>query len=133
MRVSPLSSAVVTGASVAALMLVAPAFSSTTTTATDDCPVREYAMGLRYQQSAHAAAAQIQSWDLAESRLKKIVADHRPAKDLAIVTDLDETVWNNTPLFARDLEACQNYTTWATWSDWEINGHPQLTPGAKRF
>src|SRR5689334_24908692 len=107
MRISPLASALASGVAVASVMLVAPAVSSparttatttAATTATDDCPVREYAMGLRYQQSAHAAAAQIQSWDLAESRLKKIVAEHRPAKDLAIVTDLDETVWDNTPL-----------------------------------
>ncbi|HSX69018.1 5'-nucleotidase, lipoprotein e(P4) family [Nocardioides sp.] len=143
MRLSPLSSAVLSGVTVGSLMLMAPAVSSSVatatgttagSTATDDCPVREYAMGLRYQQSAHAAAAQQQGWTLAEARLRKEVADHRRGEeDLAIVTDLDETVLDNSPLLARDLEACHTYTSWDTWSDWELEGEPTLTPGAARF
>ena len=139
MRLTPLSSAVLSGVAVGSLMLMSPAVSSTATTTTgtvttsDDCPVREYAMGIRYQQSAHAAAAQIQSWSLAESRLGKAIASRRPGHKLAIVSDLDETVLDNSPLLARDLQACHTYTTWDTWSDWEINGHPTLTPGAAHF
>lgn len=134
MRISPLSSAVITGAAVASLMLVSPAASTSGTSENgDDCSVREYAMGIRYQQSAHAAAAQLQGWTVAEDRLRRIVADRRQGEDLAIVTDLDETVLDNSPLLARDLEACHTYTTWDTWSDWELEGDPTLTPGAARF
>lgn len=133
MRLSPLSSAVLAGTAVGSLMLVSPA-SSTTATSDDACAVREYAMGIRYQQSAHAAAAQLQGWTLAEARLRKAVAEHRRGdEDLAVVTDLDETVLDNSPLLARDLEACHTYTSWDTWSDWEIEGDPTLTPGAARF
>lgn len=132
MRVSSLSSAVLTGATVASLMLVSPA-TSTTTTSGEECPVREHAMGIRYQQSAHAAAAQLQAWAVAERRLRTILSERRPHEDLAIVTDLDETVLDNSALLARDLEACHTYTTWDTWSDWEVHGDPTLTPGAARF
>lgn len=142
MRLSPLSSAALSGVVVGSLMLMAPAVSSSTATATatatgstavDDCPVREYAMGIRYQQSAHAAAAQLQGWRLAEDRLRQEVRERRPGRDLAIVTDLDETALDNSALLARDLEACHTYTSWDTWSDWEIHGDPTLTPGAARF
>lgn len=132
MRISPLSGAVITGAAVASLMLVTPA-SSTSSPASDDCSVREYAMGIRYQQSAHAAAAQLQGWTVAEERLRRSLADRRHGEDLAIVTDLDETVLDNSALLARDLEACHTYTGWDTWSDWELEGDPTLTPGAARF
>jgi 5'-nucleotidase (lipoprotein e(P4) family) len=139
MRLTPLSSAMLSGVAVGSFMLMAPAVSSTSTattgtaTSTDDCPVREYAMGIRYQQSAHAAAAQLQGWSVAEGRLRKAVASRRPGHKLAIVSDLDETVLDNSALLARDLEACHTYTAWDTWSDWEINGHPTLTPGAADF
>ena len=110
---------------------------------TEDCPVTDYAMGLRYQQSANAAAAQQQAWLLATERLQQVLADRRRThqrsaggvapKPLAVVTDLDETVLDNTALLARDLEACHTYTTWDTWADWELHGDPLLTPGAREF
>lgn len=138
----PLVSALVTGVAAAALVAANPAASSiasttastTASTVSEDCPVSEYAMGIRYQQSAHAAAAQLQSWSVAEGRLKKLVAGRRGhGEQLAVVSDLDETVLDNSALLARDLEACHTYTTWDTWSDWEIRGNPTLTPGAADF
>lgn len=143
MRITPLASAFVASAFVAsatlasaataALVPTAPA-SSSTADGTDACSVHEYAMGIRYQQSAHAAAAQRQGWTLAEERLRREVADRRRGDEpLAVVSDLDETALDNTPLLARDLEACHTYTTWDTWSDWELRGDPTLTPGAARF
>lgn len=137
MRIACLTAALLAGAAVVSATLLSPIGSSAATTsvdtADDSCPVREYAMGIRYQQSAHAAAAQLQSWSIAEGRLRKAIADHGSKRDLAVVTDLDETVLDNSPLLARDLEACHTYTTWDTWSDWEVNGHPTLTPGAAGF
>ena len=137
MRIASLTTALLAGAAVVSLTLLSPTGSSaattSTTTADDSCPVREYAMGIRYQQSAHAAAAQLQSWSIAQGRLRKAIADHPAQHDLAVVTDLDETVLDNSPLLARDLQACHTYTTWDTWSDWEVKGHPTLTPGAADF
>lgn len=141
MRIASLTAALLAGAAIVSLTLLSPIGSSaatpSATTDDDSCPVREYAMGIRYQQSAHAAAAQLQSWSIAKGRLRKAIADHDSEHDsergLAVVTDLDETVLDNSPLLARDLEACHTYTTWDTWSDWEVNGHPTLTPGAADF
>jgi len=137
LRIASLTTALLAGAAVVSLTLLSPIGSTAATTseatADDSCPVREYAMGIRYQQSAHAAAAQLQSWSIAEGRLRKAIADHDSERDLAVVTDLDETVLDNSALLARDLEACHTYTTWDTWSDWEVNGHPTLTPGAADF
>ncbi|WP_445937707.1 5'-nucleotidase, lipoprotein e(P4) family [Pseudomonas sp.] len=55
-----------------------------------------------------------------------------PSK-LAIVTDLDETVIDNSALLARDLANCHTYNAWDTWLPWERDGTPVLIPGAKQF
>lgn len=112
----------------------------------DPCAVSQYTMAIRYQQSASVAALQRQSYELATERLTEITGPIeryqggetgqgllRRNGRLAIVADLDETVLDNTDLLGRDLLACHTYTTWDTWSDWEINGHPRLIPGAAAF
>ncbi|GAB3852144.1 5'-nucleotidase, lipoprotein e(P4) family [Nocardioides maradonensis] len=110
------------------------------------CPVTDYTMALRYQQSASVAALQKQSYRLATDRLEDLVGPMQAYQGnggraglvkrnghLAVVADLDETVLDNTALLARDLQACHTYTTWDTWSDWEVNGNPTLIPGAAAF
>lgn len=99
----------------------------------DECSVREYAMGLRYQQqSAEVKALQLQAYSLATLRLDQAV-EGKDAATLAIITDLDETVIDNTPLLVRDLQNCHNYDGWDTWKHWEREGKPTLIPGAKAF
>ncbi len=61
-----------------------------------------------------------------------MAAAEDPAK-LAIVTDLDETVIDNSALLARDLANCHMYDAWDTWLPWERDGKPSLIPGAKTF
>ncbi|MBB3141133.1 5'-nucleotidase, lipoprotein e(P4) family [Halomonas organivorans] len=114
-----------------ALPMAAPAV------ADDDsmiCAQAAYAMGLRYQQqSAEVAALQRQGFALAryrlEDRLEALGEDAAPA----IITDLDETVLDNSALLARDMSECHDYTTWDTWKHWEREGEPSLIPGAKAF
>ncbi|WP_051159042.1 5'-nucleotidase, lipoprotein e(P4) family [Tsukamurella sp. 1534] len=100
-----------------------------------DCAaVREYAMGLRFQQqSAEVGALQRQAYRLATERLDAAVERGGAEKPLAVVSDLDETAIDNTRLLARDLEDCHDYTAWDTWKDWEKTGNPTLVPGAKEF
>ena len=99
-----------------------------------DCSVAAHAMGLRYQQqSAEVRALQRQSWALATYRLKDILEKPHEGKSLAIITDLDETVIDNSALLVRDFKACHDYTSWDTWGDWEKEGKPTLIPGAKAF
>lgn len=106
------------------------------TSSASECPVAEYAMGLRYQQQgAEAKALQRQSYALATRNLDTLVGNtpFKKRAHLAIITDLDETALDNTPLLARDLIACHDYTTWDTWTDWELHGDPTLIPGAAAF
>lgn len=99
-----------------------------------DCPVAEFAMGLRFQQqSAEIRALQLQAYNIATERLKAAVAAAPDPGKLAVVTDLDETVIDNTPLLARDLADCHTYDAWDTWLPWERDGAPALIPGAKEF
>ncbi|HRO15955.1 MAG TPA: 5'-nucleotidase, lipoprotein e(P4) family [Paracoccus sp. (in: a-proteobacteria)] len=97
------------------------------------CPVAEYAMALRWQQSSgEAEALQRQAYVLARLRLDEALAKQGDDK-LAIVTDLDETVIDNSALLVRDVAACHDFSGWDTWKDWERKGNPTLIPGAKEF
>lgn len=98
------------------------------------CAQQAYEMGLKYQQqSAEIAALQRQSYALARLRLDEAIAEHGADAKLAVVTDLDETVIDNSALLVRDMQACHNYTSWDTWKHWEREGEPRLIPGAKEF
>lgn len=91
-------------------------------------------MALRYQQqSAEIEALQRQNYALATARLQQKIADHPDADNLAIMTDLDETVIDNSALLVRDMQACHDFTGWDTWKIWEQDGHPRLIPGARAF
>lgn len=99
-----------------------------------DCPVAAFAMGLRFQQqSAEIRALQLQAYNIATEKLDAAVKAAPDPSKLAVVTDLDETVIDNTPLLARDLADCHTYDAWDTWLPWERDGKPTLIPGAKEF
>lgn len=113
------------------LALAAPALAED---ADSDCKVREYTMGLRFQQqSAEIQALQLQAFQLATLRLDAAVQGVEDPSKLAVVTDLDETVIDNSALLARDLANCHTYDGWDTWTHWEREGKPTLIPGAKEF
>lgn len=102
--------------------------------ATKDCPVAEFTMGLRFQQqSAEVRALQLQAYNIATLRLDAAVANAADPAKLAVVTDVDETVIDNSALLARDLADCHIYDAWDTWLPWERDGTPTLIPGAKQF
>lgn len=124
----------------AATALMAPAAlaetaaAQTAGAAAPQCQVQEFAMGLRYQQqSAEVRALQLQAYALARARLEAAIAKAGDASKLAVVTDLDETAIDNTPLLVRDMEKCHVYDTWDTWGDWELTGKPTPIPGALDF
>jgi len=99
-----------------------------------ECPVSEFTMGLRFQQqAAEVKALQLQAYNIATMRLDAAVKGVKDTSKLAIVSDLDETVIDNTPLLARDTANCHTYNAWDTWLPWERDGHPTLIPGAKAF
>ncbi|HRO13554.1 MAG TPA: HAD family acid phosphatase [Paracoccus sp. (in: a-proteobacteria)] len=91
-------------------------------------------LALRYhQQSAEMAALQRQIFALARLRLEQAIADHPAGADLAIITDIDETVVDNSDLLVRDLQLRHSYMHWDTWKHWEREGRPRLIPGAREF
>jgi 5'-nucleotidase (lipoprotein e(P4) family) len=116
-------------------LLSAPsAFADTAAKPKTNCAVAEFAMGLRFQQqSAEIQALQLQAYNIATEKLAKAVAAAKDPSKLAVVTDLDETVLDNSALLARDLANCHQYDAWDTWLPWERDGMPGLIPGAKQF
>lgn len=75
----------------------------------------EFAIGLRFQQqSAEILALQLQAYKIATEKLDAAVKSADDPAKLAVVTDLDETVIDNTPLLARDLADCHIYDAWYT-------------------
>ena len=116
-------------------MLANPiAFAETKAQPKMDCAVAEFAMGLRFQQqSAEIQALQLQAYNIATQKLDAAAAAAKDPSKLAIVTDLDETVIDNSALLARDLANCHQYDAWDTWLPWERDGTPGLIPGAKQF
>ncbi len=98
------------------------------------CQQYTYEKGLKFQQkSAVIDGLQRQAFKLARMRLDDKLAEHGDRDDLAIVTDADETLLDNTPLLVRDMRNCHKYETWDTWGHWERAGTPELIPGAKAF
>ena len=130
MQMKPLAASLTALASVIAL--AAPALAQDAAPA--ECQVKEFAMGLRYQQqSAEVRALQLQAYALARANLQAAIAKTGDASKLAVVSDLDETAIDNTPLLVRDMEKCHVYDTWDTWGDWELRGKPTPIPGALEF
>ena len=130
MQMKPLAASLTALASVIAL--AAPALAQDAAPA--ECQVKEFAMGLRYQQqSAEVRALQLQAYALARANLEAAIAQAGGAAGLAVVSDLDETAIDNTPLLVRDMEKCHVYDTWDTWGDWELRGKPTPIPGALNF
>lgn len=118
----------------ASLLAVPVAFAETPAKPKTECAVAEFTMGLRFQQqSAEIQALQLQAYNIATMKLDAAVAAAKDPSKLAVVTDLDETVIDNSALLARDLANCHTYDAWDTWLPWERDGTPALIPGAKQF
>lgn len=112
----------------AAALLAAPAVMA------QDCDAAQFTMGLRFQQqSAEVRALQLQAYNIATMRLDHAVEGVEDPSTLAVVTDLDETVIDNTALLARDIADCHMYDAWDTWLPWERDGIPAVIPGAIDF
>lgn len=95
---------------------------------------REHAMAIRYQQrSAEVKALQRQSYALATLRLHAAVREAGGSgAGLAVVSDIDETILDNTALMAHAMVQ-DGYDNVETWKLWEREGDPHLIPGAADF
>lgn len=95
---------------------------------------REHAMAIRYQQrSAEVKALQRQCYALATLRLKAAVDEHGTGQGLAVVSDIDETILDNTAVMAHAMTLDGKHDHVEVWKTWEREGQPHLIPGAADF
>lgn len=84
------------------------------------------------QNAAEFKALSHQAFNLAKWRLDEIVANNDSEKPLAIVTDVDETVLDNSPYNAELILRDENYNR-ETWIEWGEKRSATPIPGALDF
>ncbi|HEX6084078.1 MAG TPA: HAD family acid phosphatase [Thermoanaerobaculia bacterium] len=122
-----------------------PAPTPATTTASAPCNPGHTILNatLWVQSSAEFRAASTQTFAAARRALDEALADRTrtgateetnadPDQPPAIVTDVDETVLDNTPFEARVIQAGKTYDS-ASWKEWTAEGAAPPMPGATEF
>ncbi|MEE9349011.1 MAG: 5'-nucleotidase, lipoprotein e(P4) family [Flavobacteriaceae bacterium] len=96
-------------------------------------PIREHSIQalLWQQQSAEYKALCHQAFNLATLHLNEAL-QKTYKRPIAIVTDIDETVLDNSPYNARMVKNDENYTS-LTWSKWVKEEKAKPVPGALEF
>ena len=97
-------------------------------------PNREHSIQalLWQQQSSEYKALSHQAFNLAKMYLDKLTTNKLHKRPLAIVTDIDETVLDNSPYNARMVRDNSNYTR-KTWKAWGEEEKARSIPGALEF
>jgi 5'-nucleotidase (lipoprotein e(P4) family) len=83
------------------------------------------------QQAAEYKALCFQAYNIAKLRVDEAVKQPT-AKPFAIVTDIDETLLDNSPYDAKRAINNQDFTS-ATWKQWTAKGIADTVPGAPAF
>lgn len=84
------------------------------------------------QNAAEYKALTYQAYNLAQFQLDKILAENDFLKPLAIVTDIDETVLDNSPYSGKQVELDENYSS-LRWAEWVKKIKAKEIPGALSF
>jgi len=98
-------------------------------------PTRAYSVQavLWQQHSAEYRALAYQAFHLAQIQLDAIIANkNKTKKSLAIVTDIDETVLDNSPYSGKQIELDENYSEYR-WTEWVKKKKAKAIPGALYF
>ena len=98
-------------------------------------PVREYSVQsiLWVQHAAEYKALCYQAFNVAKFQLDKILSEgNNKGKPLAIVTDIDETIFNNSPYEAKLITDNVEYSH-DTWVEWEKLKKAKPIPGSLEF
>jgi 5'-nucleotidase (lipoprotein e(P4) family) len=85
---------------------------------------------LWYQTSAEMRALYYQAYNIARLMLDRSL-DNPSAKPRAIITDIDETILDNSPYNARQVFSNEVYPT--GWREWVELAQAQALPGAVEF
>lgn len=83
------------------------------------------------QKSAEYKALCYQAFNIAHERIDEINRQKSP-KPKAIMTDIDETILNNSPYQAHQLLLGKDYQP-VTWKEWTAKGQADTLPGALNF
>jgi 5'-nucleotidase (lipoprotein e(P4) family) len=94
----------------------------------------DHAIAVRYQQaSAEIRALQRQCYLLATLRLRDAVNAAGGGAGLAVLSDIDETILDNSAVMALAMHHDGMFENLETWKLWEREGDPHLIPGAAEF
>lgn len=96
---------------------------------------REYSIAavLWQQRSAEYRALAYQAFNIAKMQLDDYLANNeRSSKPLAIITDIDETILDNSPYSGKQIELDEDYTT-ARWDEWVNLKNAKAIPGSLEF
>ncbi|GAB2684109.1 5'-nucleotidase, lipoprotein e(P4) family [Mucilaginibacter koreensis] len=86
---------------------------------------------LYQQRAAEYQALCFQAYNIAKLRLNEAL-QHKGNRPLAVVTDIDETVLDNSPYDAQRAIRNQEYDA-ATWKQWTAKAQCDTVPGAPSF
>jgi 5'-nucleotidase (lipoprotein e(P4) family) len=84
------------------------------------------------QTAAEYRALCYQAYNAGERQLRAIADTASTTENLAVVLDLDETVLDNSPYTAWQIEANLPYSK-ETWAQWTDQAAADLVPGVQRF
>ena len=97
-------------------------------------PVKEHTIQaiLWQQNAAEYKALTYQAYNLAKLQLDKTFAKNNFKKPIAIVTDIDETVLDNSPYSGKQVKLDENYSS-IRWTEWVKKERAKEVPGALSF
>jgi len=85
-----------------------------------------------YQKSAEMRACYYQAYHLAKIKLDDHLAKHTGNKPTAVIFDIDETLFNNSPFEVHLIKTGEVYTK-DTWNEWTQKAEAKALPGALEF
>ncbi|MCI2227609.1 5'-nucleotidase, lipoprotein e(P4) family [Polaribacter sp. MSW13] len=97
-------------------------------------PIKEHTIQsiLWQQNAAEYKALTYQAYNLAKLQLENILTKNEFNKPYAIVTDIDETLLDNSPYSGKQVELDENYST-LRWTEWVQKKKANAIPGAVAF
>lgn len=100
---------------------------------TDHKPAQYNISGtLWQQQSGEYKALCYQAFNLARLRLQEILVTNKDSMPLAVITDVDETVLDNSPSAAHDILNGHTFAD-SSWNPWVDLANAKAMPGAVEF
>jgi 5'-nucleotidase (lipoprotein e(P4) family) len=83
-------------------------------------------------RGGESAALYFQGFAVARERLDAVLAQPAPPKPLALITDIDETVLDNSPYQVWLIQNRETYSL-KTWKQWTARASAEALPGASNF